>query len=541
MTSSQLTLTALADLNVARHPGQIAFIEDGRAITYADFDALSQKCAAWLAAQGIGPGDRVAVWLVNRIEWLALLFGLARLGATLVAVNTRYRASEFEYILDRSEARLLVLQPNFRKIDFASVLEGVNPAAIHALERVAIVDPDEHTPATLLGKPTVAFDAFSRSDPSSEDLSAPDLPLAVFTTSGTTRGPKLVLHTQRTVAYHIQKVASAFGFDEAGARLLGALPFCGVYGFDSALGAYAAGALTVLMDAFDAAAAVDLVRHHALTHLFGSDEMYQRMLELAPGDDPFPSVRMCGFAAFSPSAEAFAMAAWEKRIPMVGLYGSSEVQALFSYQPLSLPVEQRVEGGGLPVAGNEAQVRIRDVESRELLPAKRSGEIEIRAPGNFTGYLNNAEATAEAITADGFFRTGDIGYLREDGTFVYETRQGDAIRLGGFLVSPFDIEETLQRIPGVAAVQVVAVEIEGQLRAVAFVIAHAGQALRDTDIMAAAAKTMARFKVPARVWFVDEFPTTQSANGTKIQKAKLREMALARLAGTLSSSAKIRP
>src|SRR5688572_27815671 len=96
------TFPALLDSNLEHRPDAVAFVEGGREITCTAFHRLCRKAAAWLAAQGIGPGDRVAVWMVNRIEWLALLFGLARLGAALVAVNTRFRTAELEYILQRS-------------------------------------------------------------------------------------------------------------------------------------------------------------------------------------------------------------------------------------------------------------------------------------------------------------------------------------------------------------------------------------------------------------------------------------------------------
>ena len=533
MSSPETPMTeivpALLERHLAERRDHVAFFAGERRITYGEFAAHCRKTAAWLADQGIGPGDRVAVWLVNRIEWLALLFGLARIGAAAVALNTRYRAAELQTILDRSGARLLVLQHNFRKIDFPAVLQGVDAAAVRSLERVAVVDADADTPSLVLGKPTIPFEAFERPPGEPVDHSRPDAPVVLFTTSGTTTGPKLVVHSQRTIAFHSRRVASAFGFEEPDACLLGALPFCGVYGFNSALAALTAGAPVVLMETFEAGPAVDLIRRHRVTHAFGSDEMYRRILELAPGHDPFPTVRLFGFAAFNPGAADFARVAWDKRVPLVGLYGSSEVQALFSLQPKSAPLSERIEGGGQPAAGSEAEIRIRDVDTAELLPPGRSGEIEIGAPSNFVGYWNDPGATADAVGRDGFFRTGDIGRLRADGAFVYETRRGDAIRLGGYLVSPSEIEEALKRIPGVGDVQVVGVEIAGQPRCVAFVVPVAAAAPREADVVAAAAAQMAGFKVPARVWFVDEFPTTESANGVKIQRTRLRDMALERL------------
>jgi fatty-acyl-CoA synthase len=524
------TLAALMADHLARRPDAPAFIEDGLAISYSEFDLLCRQSAAWAAERGIQPGDRVAVWLVNRVEWLALWFALARAGAALVAVNTRYRAAELEYILQRSGARMLVLQLNFKKIDFPAVLLGVDAAAVPALERVAVFGAGLELPQTILGRPTTTFDPRVHAPVGPADQSDPDAACIMFTTSGTTKGPKLVIHSQRTVALHSQRIASAYGFDQPGAGLLGALPFCGVFGLNAVMGAFAAGAPVCVMETFDGARAAGLIRDHQLTHAFGSDEMYDRIFEHAPGARPFASARVFGFGAFHRSGEDFAVPLRRRGVPLSGLYGSSEVQALFSLQREGLPLAQMIEGGGLPASSPGAQVRVRDVDSGVLLPAGASGEIEIRADTNFLGYYNDPEATAEAVLPDGFFRTGDIGRLREDGSFVYETRRGDAMRLAGFLVNPVEIEDVIKRLPDVADAQVVAVEMNGQSRCVAFIIAVPGATPDPAAVIAWAGASMAPFKVPAGVWQVTEFPVTQGPNGVKIQRGKLREMALAALA-----------
>lgn len=526
------TMPQLLAHHVAAHGDAVAFVDGERHVGFREFDAMVGRTAAWLQGQGIGPGDRVAVWLVNRMEWLALFFALGRIGAALMTVNTRYRSHELEYILERSQARLLVLQLNFRHIDFPAVLRDARHEAARTLERVAVVDAQHgDLPAQVLGKPTVAFDleALPEGNAGEPVSTNPDAVSILFTTSGTTSGPKLVMHTQRTVAGQCQRIAAAYGFEQDGVRVLAALPFCGVFGFNAATAAFAAARPAVLMDSFEAARAAELIHRHRITHLFGSDEMYQRLLDGSGGERPFPSVRVAGFAAFRPGAGEVALAGWQRGLPMTGLYGSSEVQALFSMQQATRPLAERIEAGGQP-ANRSAQVRIRDVDSGEILPAGRSGQIEIRAEGNFAGYLNNPEATQKAFTADGFFRTGDVGYLRGDGSFVYLTRQGDAMRLGGFLVSPAEIEEMLRGVPGVADVQVVSVEIGRQPRAVAFAIAAPGAQLDEAEVIRAAAGALAAFKVPARVWVVESFPVTQSSNGTKIQRTKLRDMAVERLA-----------
>ncbi|PLC55531.1 acyl-CoA synthetase [Pollutimonas nitritireducens] len=511
-------------------PDDIAFIDGDRRISYRQFADMSRKTAVWLDAQGIGPGDRVAVWLVNRIEWLALYFGLAHVGATLVSVNTRYRSHELNYILERSEARLLVLELNFRKIDFPAVLAGVDTAATQHLKRVAVLNPATGAlPDTVIGKPALAFKLDDLPDGSLPARGRADTLSILFTTSGTTSGPKLVMHPQRTLAVHSQRVAKAYGLEEDGACLLATLPLCGVFGFASVLAAFAAGAPVVLMDTFEGAEAARLVNQHKVTHVFGSDEMFQLLIQHGKGEIPFPSARVFGFAAFHPGTDDFGRRAWDRQIPLYGLYGSSEVLALFSLQPRGTPVPQCLMAGGLP-ASPDARIRIRDTETGELLPAGRSGVIQIHADTNFTGYLNNQEATDKVVDSEGYFTTGDVGYLCEDGRFVYQARQGDALRLGGFLVNPVEIEDALIMQHGVRNAQVVGVDLNGQARCAAFVLAEPGKVLQEQALIDGVAAMLAAFKVPVRVWILDDYPVTQGANGEKIQRGKLREMAMQRLA-----------
>ena len=531
----QSNLWSLVETRLADRPEAVAFIAEERRISYGEFADLCRRTETWLRAQGIGGGDKVAVWLVNRVEWLALFFALARIGATLVSVNTRYRSEEVTYILDKSGACMLVLQPGFRSIDFAGILAGMDAALLPALRTLAVLDADASTPDTLLGRPVVPFEVAACAPAPAADASDAEAPVVFFTTSGTTKGPKLVMHPQRTLVQHAWNCARAYGLDQDGAVFLAMLPFCGVFGLNGVLAAFAVGAPTVLIETFDGPQAAQLLLAHRVTHTFGSDEMYRRVLDTVPGEYPFPAARMFGFGAFTSSFGGYAREACARGVPLAGLYGSSEVLALFSAQSMDLPVEQRIEGGGMPAAGMAATVRIRDVETGALLPPGQSGEIEIGGPTVFPGYHNNPEATAEALLPDGFFRTGDLGHLRGDGSFVYETRMGDAIRLGGFLVNPVEIEAVLKRFPELADAQVVAVDIGGQTRVVAFVIAAAGATVDTDAIVARMRAQVAPFKVPARVWQVDAYPVTLSSNGVKTQRNKLRDLALARLADEAAS------
>ena len=146
-------------------------------------------------------------------------------------------------------------------------------------------------------------------------------------------------------------------------------------------------------------------------------------------------------------------------------------------------------------------------------------------------YFGNPKATREAFTGDGFLRTGDLGFTEEGGGFTFLARMGDALRLGGTLVAPDEIAGFLEDHEGVASAQVVGLDGTRGTSAVAFVIPAPGAEFSEIELSAYCAQGMARFKVPARIFAVDEFPVTQSANGIKIQRGKLREMAKSRIAG----------
>jgi fatty-acyl-CoA synthase len=148
------------------------------------------------------------------------------------------------------------------------------------------------------------------------------------------------------------------------------------------------------------------------------------------------------------------------------------------------------------------------------------------------GYFNDEAATRAAFSADGYLRTGDLGYSTAEDAFVFLARLGDAVRLGGFLVSPAEIEDVLQTHPAVAGAQVVGVETVAGTKAFAFVIVEAGAAFDEAALIAHCAARIAKFKVPVRVQPIDAFPVTPGANATKIQKAKLRDLAQAALRGS---------
>ena len=309
---------------------------------------------------------------------------------------------------------------------------------------------------------------------------------------------------------------------------LSILPLCGVYGFDQTMATLAAGKPCVLVESFEIDEIARLIAQHRPTTLFGSDDMYARLLDAVSGDHPFPSVKWAGYAAFNASLDALAETAERRGLRLCGLYGMSEVQALYSIQPMESDVARRKNGGGVPTSPL-AHVRVRDPDSGELLGVGQPGMLECAGPSLMVGYFGNDAATAEAVTADGYVRTGDLAELDGLGGFAFLSRMGDVLRLSGFLVNPLEIETHLQKLPAIAGCQTIAVPRPEGVRAVAFVILSPGATLDEAAAIAHCKHGLANYKVPMRVFAVDDFPKTPSPNGFKIQRARLRDMALERL------------
>ena len=534
MTEERETLSALLE-RVAEEAGEApALLYGGETWSYADLLGRSRRAASALAALGIGRGDKVALWLPNVPAWLALYFALGRLGAVAVAINTRFRALEVADILSRSGAKALAMWPGFKDIDFAGLLAEIGEEPLAGLERVLVYDEGEApVPERVAGRPATAVRALFEAPPLAEDRATPDDPCNIFTTSGTTSKPKFVLHGQGPVTRHARDCVSAFGWDRPGAVSYQATPVCGVFGFSTMMATLAAGAPNVLSPLFTPGEAAEAVRRHRVTHFMGTDDMYAGMLALREEPEPFPSLRLCGYALFNPTLEDFEAKTLARGVPLIGLYGMSEVGALMAVQKIDAPLEDRLAGGGYPVAP-EAAVRVRNVETGELCPPGVSGEVEMHCPSLFLRYEGNPEATAAAMTEDGFLRTGDAGRMRADGSFVYEARMGDTLRLAGFLTAPSEVEAHIETHPSVAGCQVVGVATPRGPRAFAFV-RTAGEAIYDeTALLAWCRETMANYKVPVRAAPIDAFPVTHSANGTKIQKTELRRMAEAMEADAVS-------
>lgn len=494
------TMSSLLARQVALRPNAPAITENGHTVDWQTLERRASGLAAQFEALGVGRGDRIAFWLPNGVAYAAAIFAAARRGTMAVHINTRFGAEEVGDMIARTGAKLLLTQPSFAAVDFLAILGAIDPAKLASL-------------GTILCDGACRTDdrrfVAARYDGWVDDIASPDDAALVFTTGGTTAKPKLVVHHQRSIANHAQAVMRRIGTDQPGATLLGVVPFCGTFGNVALMSAVAGGAHIVAMAGFDDRAADSLIRAHAVTHLVGDDRMMARLIAVAETEGAHRSLRFSGVAGFHPGAlETFERAAAVGLCPH-SLYGSSEVQALFATG------DQALRGGGpvtpvSPAAGFEIQ-------------GGEDGELLLSGPSLFAHYLDNPGATAKAM-AGGLFHSGDRAHREGDG-FVFDGRLGDALRLGGFLVNPMEIESFLETQDGVTAAQVVALEGAHDIRPFAFVLSEHGREIDEAAILGACRARLARYKVPTRIVRLDAFPTSMGPNGPKILRTELRRMA----------------
>ena len=483
---------------------------EGMSVSRVQLAAAAAAAADGLAGLGLQRGDVLALWLPNCAVWLQLLFAAARLGVLIVPISTRYKAPEMRHLLTVSRARAIVAPESFLDTAYASIARELQ-ADVPTLERVIAVDD------------LTAWLPFRKgADPAVAALGTAADPLCCFSTSGTTGMPKLAVHDHYGIARHAVHVARALDIRQGDAMLC-TMPLFGVYGFFVALAALAGGARCVFLPVFDAAAAAQAIEHHRITHFIGADGMFDEVLKL-PGPQ-LGSWRQGVLGDFVGLAASATLRAHKLGIRVSGVYGSSECFSLMSLFPADMAPELRARGGGV-VVDPAIQWRVVDAQSGAALADGDPGELQIRGPNLMIGYLNNQEATAKAITGDGWFRSGDLAFA-EGNAFIYLARMGDSLRLRGFLVSPAEIENCLMQHPAVALAQVVGVNRVGIGDiAVAYVIASPDAGVPAEEVLLAHCRgNMASYKLPRRVIVVDEFPSINGPNGNKIQKRVLREMA----------------
>jgi fatty-acyl-CoA synthase len=506
------------------HPdGLPAFHIDGHTATRAELKLSSQRAAAFLHQLGLRRGDTMAVWMPDGAVWLQLLFAAAQVGVLMVPVSTRLKLSEARHVVATSRARLLVAPTTFLDFDYLGASLAIR-ACEPTLEHVVDVPADAG----------FQWDEY----PPHPEVSGQDCdPLCTFSTSGTTGKPKLAIHTQRGIATHARN-AGRVNDIHPGDVMLCALPLYGVLGFVKAFATLAAGGACVFLPVFRADAAAQAIEAFRVTHFFGSDGMLDMVLD-APGRS-LATWRRGSFAEFVGLGRKVIERAWNDwGLRLSGLYGMSECFAMTAIRDPDAEAQARGKPGGTPISP-DIRFRIADPAGDSPVSDGAQGELQLRGYNVMTGYLNNPTASAQAFTADGWFKTGDLAYADGPNSFCYVARVKDSLRLKGYLVDPTEVEDFLAQHPAVDAAQVVGVyqEREGDV-AVAFIRASRHPA-SEAELLAYCKAGIAGYKVPRRIVAIDDFPQLNSPNGVKILKNVLREMAAEHLrsAGPLSTLSK---
>jgi long-chain acyl-CoA synthetase len=470
--------------SAAAGPDTPAVKLDDAVLSYAALDAASARVAGLLAARGVGAGDRVGIMLPNVPYFPAVYYGILRRGAVAVPMNILLKGRETAFYLKDPGAKVV-----FAWADFA---EHAHTGAAAAGAECIEVAPGGFE--RLLGAAEPLQAVAARDDGDSA---------VILYTSGTTGTPKGAELTHVNLARNCEAVTALFQIRPSTVTL-GALPLFHTFGQTCAMNTtLAAGGCLTLLARFDPGKALEVIARDRVSVFEGVPTMYGAMLH-HPGAETadVSSLQVCASGGASMPVEL--MRAFEERFGCTILegYGLSETSPVASFHHAGRP---RKPGSiGTPIEGVEMKV-ISD--TGEDLPTGDVGEIVIRGHNVMKGYFNRADATAEAIDADGWFHSGDLARVDEDGYFFIVDRKKDLIIRGGYNVYPREIEEVLYEHPAVREAAVVKVPHDELGEDVgAAVVLKDGARATPAELRAFVKDRVAAYKYPRHVWLVDELP-----------------------------------
>jgi acyl-CoA synthetase (AMP-forming)/AMP-acid ligase II len=510
---------------------QLAIVTPSRALTWQALDAEVTVLAAALQKLGVKPDDKVAILASNSCDWIAWFHAAAGIGAVVVPVNTRFRKDELAYQLKASDTRVLVMHGKLGETDFLAMLLELVP-------ELRTAAPGAWTSATFpllrhvvcLEVPFVeASGVWSATDiciaaapvavaavRAAQDAVRPDDSAMIQYTSGTTAFPKGVVLSHYSTArnaYHVNQRLRINADD----RIFSPGPFFHVGG--STLGlllGLLAGATIYALSRFDPEEVLKLVRREKITIYNGVDSLFITLYKHpAFHIDALASVRT-GWIASSP--EIVRMVQHDMGLfGIVNVFGISEAAPNITICDIDDSIDLRADTCGYPHTGCE--VKVVDPASGLSVPAGEPGEILFRGYSLMRGYYNNPVETANAIDAEGWLHTGDLGVLRSTGELEYKGRLKEMLRVGGENIAPAEIEEVLSQHPKVRQVAVVGIPDDRLIEVAAAVLElKPGETCTAEEIVAFCKARLASYKVPRAVAFVESLPMTGSG---KIQKFRL--------------------
>ncbi len=536
------TIPGLVEDAAARFGDAEALVDPngpGGRVVRLTFDELAEQSATVsrsLVANGIEPGDRVAIWAPNCTEWVEAALGAVGAGALLVPLNTRYRGNEAAYILRASGARLLFTVEGFLGTDYPKMLEGAVAAGerLPGLERIVVLRSDEPSGSehragrSRRGDPTIAYVDFLRdADGCSAEVAAgrtasvaaSDLSDLVFT-SGTTGHPKGAMSTHGQTLRTFAAWSEIVGLRQ-GDRYLIVNPFFHTFGYKAGILACLMAGATILPEpVFDTGRLLHRIAEERVTVLPGPPTIFQSILD-HPDRSRFDlsSLRLVVTGAAVVPVELVERLGGELGVETVlTAYGLTEATGTVTMCRRGDPPEVVAQTSGRAIP--DVEVRVVDAAGRTC-PAGDAGEIVVRGYNVMRGYFNDAKATEEAIDAEGWLHTGDIGVMDAGGNVRVTDRLKDMYVSGGFNVYPAEVEAVLRTHPRVVQVAVIGVP-DTRMGEVGLAVVVPTDEASDLEgeLTAWAGERLANFKVPRSVRTVDALPVNASG---KVLKRELRE------------------
>ncbi len=536
---SELTIGAYFKQQVAIDPDHEFVVYPDRDLrwTYADFDKRTDDLARGLLAIGFEPGDKLGVWARNIPDWLTFMYATAKIGVVMVTVNPVYKSHEVAYVMKQSDMKAICVIDAYRDVDYIQIIRDLIPESLEQerghiktdefpyLTSLIYMGPEKHrgffsVPELILLGQHMPDDSLTEAQAKFDNN---DVVMMQYT-SGTTGFPKGVMLTHRNILNN--------GFFIGEGQHLGdsdrvTLPVPFYHCFGCVLGVMAS--LThrctmIIIEDFNASLVLQAVHKERATALYGVPTMFIAELNHPDFDQYDYSSLRTGIMAGS-SCPPETMREVMERMNMSEIticYGLTETSPVFTQTSADDDVVHKCETVGKkhpPVL-----VRVIDPNDGHICGPGEHGELCCKGYNVMKGYYKMPEETAKAIDEDGYLHSGDLGTIDEDGYYRVTGRIKDMIIRGGENIYPLEIENFLLTMPGVLDAQVVGIpdakygEIVG-----AFIRVQPGyEDMTEEQVREYAIPRIARYKVPKRVWVVDDFPMTPSM---KIQKFKLREMA----------------
>ena len=520
-TPQSRTLGDLLDEIALRYPDAEAVVFEGDRLTYTEYRARVRALARGLHRLGVSRGDKVALLMGNRTEWLLVDFAVALLGATLVPVSTWSTARELEYVLRHCDATTLVTVDRFRGQEYLVMLAAIGPGTerLPRLRHVVCLGggraPQVSRFADLweLGAavPDTVIDEAQRA------VRPTDIAYILYT-SGTTSTPKGVQLEHGGLVENMFNIGERQHLGPADRLWLGISIFWG-FGCENALLAVMThGGCVVLQEHFDPGEALRLIESERCTVYYGTPNIALALWEHPDRRRRDLSSLRTGAAIGHPPAIQMVIDLGVREI--CNVYGLTECYGNCTLTDAHDPVEARLHTIGRPLPGFE--IKIADPATHGALPPGEIGEIALR--GYITpGYYKDAEKNAAAFDSDGFFLTGDLGWFDTDGRLRFHGRIKDVVKTGGLNVSPLEVEQILLGHPAVEQAHVVGVpDPRKEETLAAVVVLKEGASASADELRAFCREALAAFKVPQHFRFVPRESLPLTASG-KVQKHRLRE------------------